>query len=343
MFKYSVCTVVVMCLFALCATTPVQADAEGATGATLQSKAETVRDSVGGAMQDLPDEEKFKFLVTDFIRRDLPGAISDLEKLVLRNRIFIDRTVGIGTLSREDAIAWSATGPVARASGVRRDLRKDEPYLCYKDNWDGQGAPAVEFAVPLAEGGDAYARFQVRIAEIRESIRIIEQLIDNIPQGPMSTFSDGKMMKPPKPEVYERREEDERHVSVQDSRRTGSRCDRDWSPVREGAGGPPRLPAARGHPRPGGARHAHARQQRRCPGRGHRRGGAAGLFQHTRDLIPPDYHFPRPRARHHPSPFLDDARPLSRPDVECRRSCPRPRRQRSAVAPDPGRRRSRRR
>jgi len=157
---------------------------------------------VGGAMQDLPDEEMFKKLIKNFIHNDLPQAIEDLEKLVLRNRIFMDRTQGIGVISEHDAIAWALTGPVARASGVRRDLRKDEPYLCYADNWDGQGAEAVKFQVPLAADGDVYARFQVRIAEMRESIRIVDQLIDDIPGGPMDTFSDAKMAKPPKKDVY---------------------------------------------------------------------------------------------------------------------------------------------
>lgn len=157
---------------------------------------------VGGLMQDLPDEETFKRMVKDFIRRDLPGALADVEKLVNRNRIFMDRTRGIGALSREDAIAWSVSGPVARASGVRRDLRKDEPYLCYADNWDGQGAEAVRFSVPLASEGDVYSRFLVRIEEIRQSVGIVEQLIDRIPAGPVDAFSDSKVVKPPKGEVY---------------------------------------------------------------------------------------------------------------------------------------------
>lgn len=157
---------------------------------------------VGGLMQDLPDEGKFKFLVKDFIGRDLPQALTDMEKLVLRNRIFMDRSRGIGVMSKEDAIAWSITGPLARASGVRRDLRKDEPYLCYADNWDGQGAEAVKFSVPVATEGDVYARFLVRVEEIRQSVKIIEQLIDNIPQGPVDAFADSKMTKPPKADVY---------------------------------------------------------------------------------------------------------------------------------------------
>lgn len=157
---------------------------------------------VGGLMQDLPDEEVFKRMVKAFIRDDLPGALRDLEKLVVRNRIFIDRTVGIGQISREDAIGWSLSGPVARASGVRRDLRKDEPYLCYKDNWNDDGAEAVKFSVPLSSEGDVYARFMVRLEEIRQSIRIIEQLIDTIPGGPIDVFADGKVTKPRKPDVY---------------------------------------------------------------------------------------------------------------------------------------------
>lgn len=157
---------------------------------------------VGGAMQDLPDEETFKRLVKNFIHDDLPTAVRDIEKILLRNRIFMDRTQGVGAISRDDAIAWSLSGPIARASGVKRDLRKDEPYLCYADNWDGQGAERVKFSVPIAEAGDVYARFVVRVEEIRQAIKIIDQLIDNIPQGPLDVFSDSKMVKPPKTEVY---------------------------------------------------------------------------------------------------------------------------------------------
>ena len=157
---------------------------------------------VGGAMQDLPDEETFKTMVKDFIRDDLPVALDDLVALLNRNRIFIDRTRGVGVVTKEDAIAWSATGPIARAAGVRRDARKDEPYLCYADNWDGQGAEAVKFSVPISHEGDVYARFQVRLEECRQSIGIIEQLIDRIPGGPMDTYADSKMVKPPKPDVY---------------------------------------------------------------------------------------------------------------------------------------------
>ncbi|MEN0020763.1 MAG: circularly permuted type 2 ATP-grasp protein, partial [Planctomycetota bacterium] len=157
---------------------------------------------VGGAMKDLPDEEVFKRMVKNFIRDDLPQAIADIENCVKRNRIFLDRTQGVGAISKEDAIACSLSGPVARASGIVRDLRKDEPYLCYADNWDGQGAEAVKFSVPVGSDGDVYTRFLVRIEEVRQSIGIIEQLIDNIPGGPIDVFSDSKMVKPDKSEVY---------------------------------------------------------------------------------------------------------------------------------------------
>lgn len=157
---------------------------------------------VGGLMKEIPDEAVFQRMVRSFIHDDLSQALKDVEGLVNRNRIFMDRTQGIGVFTREEAIAWSLTGPMARASGVRRDLRKDEPYLCYQDNWDGQGAEAVKFSVPLAEEGDAYCRFLVRVEEIKQSAKIIDQLIGNIPDGPIDAFADSKMVKPNKKDVY---------------------------------------------------------------------------------------------------------------------------------------------
>ena len=157
---------------------------------------------VGGMMQDLPDQKMFVRLVKDFIYDDLPRAIEDIENLLNKNRIFRDRTEGIGAIGRDDALAWSLTGPVARASGVRRDLRKDEPYLCFADNWDGQGAEPVKFKVPIAETGDVYARYLVRLEEMKQSIRIIDQLIDAIPAGPMNVDDDGKTNIPDKASVY---------------------------------------------------------------------------------------------------------------------------------------------
>ena len=157
---------------------------------------------VGGLMKDLPDEEVFKRLVKNFIHEQLPQGVKDLEGLLNRNRIFIDRTAGIGVVTKDEVTAWSASGPIARASGVKRDLRKDFPYLCYADNWDGDGAEAVKFSVPICEEGDARARFLVRVEEIKQSIKIVEQLIDRIPQGPVDVFADGKLTKPRKEDVY---------------------------------------------------------------------------------------------------------------------------------------------
>lgn len=157
---------------------------------------------VGGAMADLPDEEMFKRMVKRFIHEQMPPAVSDIEGLLNTNRIFRDRTEGVGAISREEAIAWSMSGPVARASGVRRDLRKDAPYLCYADNWDGRGAPAVEFKVPIATKGDVLSRYLVRLEEMKQSVKIIEQLIDRIPSGPMNVGDDGKLLIPDKSAVY---------------------------------------------------------------------------------------------------------------------------------------------
>jgi NADH-quinone oxidoreductase subunit D len=157
---------------------------------------------VGGVMQDLPDQEQFKSMVKTFLADQLAPAVDDIDGLLSRNRIFRDRTEGVGAISHDEAIAWSLTGPVARASGVRRDVRKDEPYLCYADNWDGQGAAAVTFKVPVCTTGDVYARFLVRLEEVRQSVSIIEQLIDDIPSGPVNVFDDSKMHLPDKSSVY---------------------------------------------------------------------------------------------------------------------------------------------
>ncbi|MGQ9649722.1 MAG: NADH dehydrogenase (quinone) subunit D [Phycisphaerae bacterium] len=154
---------------------------------------------VGGLMYDIPPE--WPGHVKAFLAR-LPRAISDLENLLNRNRLFIERTKGIGYMSRDDAISWGWTGPLARASGVRRDLRKDEPYLCYADNWDGKGSSGVSFQVPVATGGDVLARYLVRIEEIKQAASIIHQLLDNIPPGPVNVLPNDKVTLPDKREVY---------------------------------------------------------------------------------------------------------------------------------------------
>lgn len=157
---------------------------------------------VGGLNMDLPDEEVFVRMVKRFINEQLPRGIEDVEKLLNRNRIFVDRTKGIGAITREEAIAWSLSGPMARSAGVARDIRKDEPYLCFADNWDGQGSSPVDFKVPVMTTGDAYARYLVRLEEMRQSAHIIRQLIDNIPSGPVNVSPEGKEVLPPKDQVY---------------------------------------------------------------------------------------------------------------------------------------------
>ena len=157
---------------------------------------------VGGAWRDVPDDEVFIRMVREFIDVRMPKAIKDVEMLCSRNRIFVDRLDGVGVLSKEDAIRWSATGPMARASGVARDLRKDQPYLCYADNWDGAGAERVKFTVPIATGGCCLSRYLVRVEELKQSMRIIDQLINKIPKGPLNAVADAKFIIPEKGDVY---------------------------------------------------------------------------------------------------------------------------------------------
>lgn len=156
---------------------------------------------VGGAMRDV-DDAMFRKMVTNYLDTSLPKGIDDIEHMLNHLRIFIDRTQGIGAVTTAEAINWSLSGPVARAAGVARDIRKDDPYLCYQDNWDGKGAPAVQFKVPIMKSGDVLARYLVRLEEMKQSISIIRQLINNIPGGAMNVNPDGKEILPPKSQVY---------------------------------------------------------------------------------------------------------------------------------------------
>ncbi len=145
----------------------------------------------GGLSQD------FTPLVIEKIRtfiKTFPQTLDDMERLLNRNRIFVDRTKGVGVLSKAEATNRSATGPIARASGVTRDLRKDEPYLAYAD---------FDFQVCCATAGDCFARYYVRMAEMRESLKILSQAIDNIPAGPINVGIDERMTLPPKSQVYQ--------------------------------------------------------------------------------------------------------------------------------------------
>jgi NADH-quinone oxidoreductase subunit D len=157
---------------------------------------------VGGLNMDLPDEDTFKQMVKKFVNDQMPKAADDVAALLNKNRIFVDRTKGISPITREEAIGWGLSGPMARAAGVRRDIRKDEPYLCFADNWDGQGSKAVDFKVPVMTTGDVYARYLLRLEEIQQSLHIIRQLIDRIPPGPVNVSPEGKEVLPPKDQVY---------------------------------------------------------------------------------------------------------------------------------------------
>jgi len=132
----------------------------------------------------------------DKIRAFLEGFMpvhAEIHRLLTRNRIFIDRIKGVGYLSPEDAINFGVTGPLARASGVLRDLRKDEPYLAYPD---------LDFKVVASKDGDCYGRYLVRMQEMLESVKIIRQCLDNIPAGPVNIDADTHFVPPAKPAVY---------------------------------------------------------------------------------------------------------------------------------------------
>ncbi len=121
------------------------------------------------------------------------GLIEEGEKLLLKNRIFLDRLEGVGKISQADAIALSWTGPCLRATGVAYDIRKVHPYLKYDE---------VEFDVPVGKNGDTLDRFLVRLAELRQSRRILEQVLERMPDdGPMNC-DDPRFVLPPKKDVY---------------------------------------------------------------------------------------------------------------------------------------------
>ncbi|HEV3237757.1 MAG TPA: NADH dehydrogenase (quinone) subunit D [Gemmataceae bacterium] len=145
---------------------------------------------VGGLLRDVDDQ--WIDMVRAFVR-GFRTAWSDVVRLLNRNRIFIDRTRGIGVLSKEDAINLSCTGPIARASGVLRDLRKDEPYLAYPD---------LDFQVVCGTAGDCLTRYLVRMDEMLESIKIIEQAIENLPSGPVNVDVESKVVVPNQMAVY---------------------------------------------------------------------------------------------------------------------------------------------
>jgi NADH-quinone oxidoreductase subunit D len=122
----------------------------------------------------------------------MPKRIDEYEALFDRNEIFLERTKGIGLLSAEDAIALGQSGPMLRASGVNWDLRKNQPYLVY---------PELDFDIPVYPEGDVYARYKVHLDEMRQSVRIVQQCLDGMPEGPW-ILDDRKLVLPPRSELH---------------------------------------------------------------------------------------------------------------------------------------------
>ncbi len=170
---------------------------EAVTGARLT----TSYTRVGGVMHDVPTD--FVKIVTDFTAQ-FPKAFEDIDTLLTRNRIWIDRTKGIGVVSAEDAIAWSFTGPCLRGSGVERDIRKAEPYSCYED---------FDFDIPVGSRGDVYDRYLVRMEEMLQSIKIVDQAVRNLPEGSVKV-DDPKLILPEKAETYTKMESLIHHFKI---------------------------------------------------------------------------------------------------------------------------------
>lgn len=142
----------------------------------------------GGLWRDIPVE--FEETVRQILRV-FPARIDEYETLLTKNPLFIERTKKIGVLSRQDAIGWGITGPSLRASGVAHDLRKAQPYSGYEQ---------YDFVVPTRTDGDTYARYLVRIEEMRQSLLIVQQALDKLPYGPVRS-NNRKFVPPPRSEL----------------------------------------------------------------------------------------------------------------------------------------------
>jgi NADH-quinone oxidoreductase subunit D len=156
---------------------------------------------VGGQIRDLPDN--FMPMLRDFLDQFGP-ALDEMDKLLTRNRIFVDRTKDIGVIPRERAIAYALSGPNLRGSGIDHDLRRKHPYLDYEQ---------YDFEVVIGSTGDCYDRYLVRIEEMRQSVKILRQVVDKIPSGPINV-ADWKNMLPPKAHVMTKMEELIHHFIV---------------------------------------------------------------------------------------------------------------------------------
>jgi len=144
---------------------------------------------IGGVTRDLPHDIRERVAAAF---KNLRGVMDDCDKLLTRNRIFYDRMVGIGALTKEDAISYGLTGPLLRAAGVSYDVRKAQPYSGYE---------RFDFEVPVGTTGDNYDRFLIRVNEIEQSMRIVEQGLKDIPDGPIR-IDDPRYVLPEKHQVY---------------------------------------------------------------------------------------------------------------------------------------------
>jgi NADH-quinone oxidoreductase subunit D len=142
----------------------------------------------GGLWRDVPAE--FESEVRSFIKV-FPSRVDEYEALLTKNPIFLDRTKDIGVLTQEDALSWGVTGPMLRASGITHDLRKSQPYSGYE---------LYDFEIPTRSEGDTFARYIVRIEEMREALRIVEQALDKLPDGPVRS-DNRKYVPPPRSEL----------------------------------------------------------------------------------------------------------------------------------------------
>ena len=149
---------------------------------------------IGGVAWDLP--EGFERECREVLKECRQG-MKDISGLFTDNEVFLARSQGIGVISAADAISWGMSGPMLRASGVAHDLRRAEPYSIYD---------RFQFDIPTGENGDVYDRYLVRLREMEESARIIEQALDNLPDGPIMPERTPRILRPPVGEVYMRTE-----------------------------------------------------------------------------------------------------------------------------------------
>jgi NADH-quinone oxidoreductase subunit D len=148
---------------------------------------------IGGLMADLTPD--FEPKVRDFLKL-MPARIDEYEGLLSENQLFLERTKHVGKISPEVAINLGCSGPVLRGSGVGYDIRKIHPYSGYEN---------FEFEMMVGENGDVYDRYLCRVREMRESLKIIQQALDGMPEGPWR-IDDRKIVPPPKDEIGERME-----------------------------------------------------------------------------------------------------------------------------------------